>query len=110
MMMAMRGGGVGASVGRGVDGSGGVWVAVIVALVVSRVACFGGDAAETAGGGGGGAWRRVETKDLLLQVGAARATSTNIVNTVSTPISTASPSNVFSAGGPALNYADQDDS
>ncbi|GKA38080.1 hypothetical protein Tco_0724645 [Tanacetum coccineum] len=31
------------------------------------------------------------TEDLLLQAGAARATSTNIVNTVSTPISTASP-------------------
>ncbi|GJY04019.1 putative ribonuclease H-like domain-containing protein [Tanacetum coccineum] len=51
-----------------------------------------------------------EAKDLLLQAGAARATSTNIVNTVSTPISTASPSNVFSAGGPALNNNDQDDS
>ncbi|GKA45339.1 putative ribonuclease H-like domain-containing protein [Tanacetum coccineum] len=36
------------------------------------------------------------TKDLLLQAGAARATSTNTVNTVSTPISTASPSRVFS--------------
>ncbi|GKA69029.1 putative ribonuclease H-like domain-containing protein [Tanacetum coccineum] len=33
------------------------------------------------------------TKDLLLQAGAIRATSTNTVNTVSTPISTASPSN-----------------
>ncbi|GKC18044.1 hypothetical protein Tco_1014826, partial [Tanacetum coccineum] len=42
--------------------------------------------------------------------GAARATSTNIVNTVSTPISTACPSNVFSAGGPDLNNNDQDDS
>ncbi|GJR76437.1 putative ribonuclease H-like domain-containing protein [Tanacetum coccineum] len=50
------------------------------------------------------------TKDLLLQAGAARATSTNTVNTVSTPISTASPSNVFSAGGPDLNNNDQDDS
>ncbi|GKD97736.1 putative ribonuclease H-like domain-containing protein [Tanacetum coccineum] len=38
------------------------------------------------------------TKDLLLQAGAARVTSTNTVNTVSTPISTASPSRVFSAG------------
>ncbi|GJU71729.1 hypothetical protein Tco_1263134 [Tanacetum coccineum] len=42
--------------------------------------------------------------------GAARATSTNTVNTISTPISTASPSNVFSAGGPDLNNNDQDDS
>ncbi|GJU48696.1 putative ribonuclease H-like domain-containing protein [Tanacetum coccineum] len=42
--------------------------------------------------------------------GAARATSTNRVNTISTPISTASPSNVFSAGGPDLNNNDQDDS
>ncbi|GKA81364.1 putative ribonuclease H-like domain-containing protein, partial [Tanacetum coccineum] len=33
------------------------------------------------------------TGDLLLQTGTARATSTNTVNTVSTPISTASPSN-----------------
>ncbi|GJZ27896.1 putative ribonuclease H-like domain-containing protein, partial [Tanacetum coccineum] len=38
---------------------------------------------------------------------AARATSTNTVNTISTPISTASPSNVFSAGGPDLNNNDQ---
>ncbi|GJY81495.1 putative ribonuclease H-like domain-containing protein, partial [Tanacetum coccineum] len=37
------------------------------------------------------------TEDLLLQAGAARATSTNTVNTVNTPISTASPSRVFSA-------------
>ncbi|GJX35579.1 putative ribonuclease H-like domain-containing protein [Tanacetum coccineum] len=50
------------------------------------------------------------TKDLLLQAGAARATSTNTVNTVSTPLSTANPSNVFSAGGPDLNNNDQDDS
>ncbi|GJU46018.1 putative ribonuclease H-like domain-containing protein [Tanacetum coccineum] len=50
------------------------------------------------------------TKDLLLQAGAARATSTNIVNTVSTPLSTTTPSNVFSAGGPDLNNNDQDDS
>ncbi|GJS65771.1 putative ribonuclease H-like domain-containing protein [Tanacetum coccineum] len=50
------------------------------------------------------------TEDLLLQAGAARATSTNIVNTVSTLISTASPSNVFSVGGPDLNNNDQDDS
>ncbi|GJT78460.1 putative ribonuclease H-like domain-containing protein [Tanacetum coccineum] len=52
-----------------------------------------------------------EANDLLLQAGAARATSTNTVNTVSTPISTASPLNVFSVGRPDLtNYADQDDS
>ncbi|GJT17388.1 putative ribonuclease H-like domain-containing protein [Tanacetum coccineum] len=50
------------------------------------------------------------TEDLLLQAGAARATSTNTVNTISTPISTARPSNVFSAGGPDLNNNDQDDS
>ncbi|GJS65668.1 putative ribonuclease H-like domain-containing protein [Tanacetum coccineum] len=37
------------------------------------------------------------TKDLLLQAGATRATSTNTINTISTPISTASPSRVFSA-------------
>ncbi|GJU88518.1 putative ribonuclease H-like domain-containing protein [Tanacetum coccineum] len=43
-------------------------------------------------------------------VGAARATNTNTVNTVSTPISTASPSRVFSAGGPDLTNNDQDDS
>ncbi|GJU58383.1 hypothetical protein Tco_1236149 [Tanacetum coccineum] len=50
-----------------------------------------------------------EAEDLLLQAGAARATSTNIVNTVRTPVSTAS-----SSGGPSYpdltNYADQDDS
>ncbi|GJU96147.1 putative ribonuclease H-like domain-containing protein [Tanacetum coccineum] len=34
------------------------------------------------------------TKDLLLQAGAARATSTNTVNTASTPVSTASPSDL----------------
>ncbi|GKB60086.1 putative ribonuclease H-like domain-containing protein [Tanacetum coccineum] len=50
------------------------------------------------------------TEDLLLQAGAARATITNTINTVSTPISTASPSNVFSDGGPDLNNNDQDDS
>ncbi|GKE98444.1 hypothetical protein Tco_0021795, partial [Tanacetum coccineum] len=54
------------------------------------------------------------TEDLLLQAGAARATGTNTVNTVSTPLSTANPSNVFSTGGPfyldLTNYADQDDS
>ncbi|GJW67725.1 putative ribonuclease H-like domain-containing protein [Tanacetum coccineum] len=32
-----------------------------------------------------------ETKDLLLQAGAAKSSSTNIVNTVSTPVSTVSP-------------------
>ncbi|GKC07597.1 putative ribonuclease H-like domain-containing protein, partial [Tanacetum coccineum] len=47
------------------------------------------------------------TKDLLLQAGAARATSTNTVNTISTPVSTASTSRVFSTGEP---YADQNDS
>ncbi|GJZ69868.1 putative ribonuclease H-like domain-containing protein, partial [Tanacetum coccineum] len=51
-----------------------------------------------------------EAKDLLIQAGTARTTSTNKVNTISTPISTASPSNVFSVGGPALNNTDQDDS
>ncbi|GJZ90010.1 putative ribonuclease H-like domain-containing protein [Tanacetum coccineum] len=53
------------------------------------------------------------TKDLLLQAGAARATSTNTVNTISTPVSTASPSRVFSAGGPSypdLTNNGQDDS
>ncbi|GJV29915.1 putative ribonuclease H-like domain-containing protein [Tanacetum coccineum] len=50
-----------------------------------------------------------EAEDLLLQAGAARATSTNTVNTIRTPISTAS-----SSGRPSYpdltNYADQDDS
>ncbi|GKC19644.1 ribonuclease H-like domain-containing protein, partial [Tanacetum coccineum] len=54
------------------------------------------------------------TKDLLLQAGAAITTSTNTVNTVSTPGSTASPSRVFSAGESSYpdstNSADQDDS
>ncbi|GJZ70622.1 putative ribonuclease H-like domain-containing protein [Tanacetum coccineum] len=54
------------------------------------------------------------TEDFLLQVGAAKASSTNILNTVSTLVSTASPSKVFSAGGSSYpkstNYADQDDS
>ncbi|GJU77411.1 hypothetical protein Tco_1274481 [Tanacetum coccineum] len=44
-----------------------------------------------------------DTEDLLLQVGAARASSTNTVNTASTPVSTASPSS-------RLSYTDQDDS
>ncbi|GKB65254.1 hypothetical protein Tco_0921440 [Tanacetum coccineum] len=46
------------------------------------------------------------TEDLLLQAGDARATSTNIVNTVSTPISTAIPSRVFNSGGPDLTNKD----
>ncbi|GJS35718.1 putative ribonuclease H-like domain-containing protein [Tanacetum coccineum] len=50
------------------------------------------------------------TEDLLLQAGAARATSTNTVTTVSTQISTTSPSRVFSVGGPDLTNNDQDDS
>ncbi|GKA38724.1 hypothetical protein Tco_0731275, partial [Tanacetum coccineum] len=57
------------------------------------------------------------TKDLLHQTGAARASSTKTtktVNVVSTPISTASPSRVFSAGESSYpkstNYADHDDS
>ncbi|GJS98072.1 putative ribonuclease H-like domain-containing protein [Tanacetum coccineum] len=37
-----------------------------------------------------------DTKDLLLQAGAARATSTNTVNTASTPVSNDSPSNAVS--------------
>ncbi|GKE25843.1 putative ribonuclease H-like domain-containing protein, partial [Tanacetum coccineum] len=41
---------------------------------------------------------------------AVEVFSTNTCNTVSTPISTASLSNVFSAGGPDLNNNDQDDS
>ncbi|GJW42147.1 putative ribonuclease H-like domain-containing protein [Tanacetum coccineum] len=48
------------------------------------------------------------TEDLFLQAGAARATSTNTVNAVSIPVSTESPSNVFSTGGPDLNNNDQD--
>ncbi|GKG36815.1 hypothetical protein Tco_0446988, partial [Tanacetum coccineum] len=50
-----------------------------------------------------------EAEDLFLQAGATRATSTNTVKTVRTPVSTAS-----SSGGPSYpdltNYADQDDS
>ncbi|GKE83253.1 putative ribonuclease H-like domain-containing protein, partial [Tanacetum coccineum] len=49
-----------------------------------------------------------DAEDLLLQAGAARATSTNTVNTVSTPVSTTSPS-----GGQSyldLTNTDQDDS
>ncbi|GJT77207.1 putative ribonuclease H-like domain-containing protein [Tanacetum coccineum] len=37
-----------------------------------------------------------ETEDLLLQDGAAKTSSTNIVNTASTPVSTASPYGVLS--------------
>ncbi|GKG57260.1 hypothetical protein Tco_0584686, partial [Tanacetum coccineum] len=32
-----------------------------------------------------------DTKDLLIQTGRAKASSTNIVNTASTPVNTASP-------------------
>ncbi|GJV67063.1 hypothetical protein Tco_1482572 [Tanacetum coccineum] len=45
-----------------------------------------------------------DTKDLLLQAGAAKASSTNIVNTASTPVSTASP-----YGGLSFTNTDQDD-
>ncbi|GKF71946.1 hypothetical protein Tco_0208060, partial [Tanacetum coccineum] len=44
-----------------------------------------------------------QTKDLLLQAGAAKPSSTNIVNTASTPVSTASPDS-------DLTNPDQDDS
>ncbi|GKB74755.1 putative ribonuclease H-like domain-containing protein, partial [Tanacetum coccineum] len=43
------------------------------------------------------------TEDLLIQAGAARATSTNIVNTVSLSVSTAG---IFSTGGPSADYDD----
>ncbi|GKA34561.1 retrovirus-related pol polyprotein from transposon TNT 1-94 [Tanacetum coccineum] len=50
-----------------------------------------------------------EAEELLFQAGATKATCTNIVNIVRTPVSTAS-----SSGGPSFpdltNYADQDDS
>ncbi|GJT70552.1 putative ribonuclease H-like domain-containing protein [Tanacetum coccineum] len=49
-----------------------------------------------------------ETEDLLLQAGAAKASSTNIVNTVSTPVSTANPYGGLSFTDP-IN-TDQDDS
>ncbi|GJS47698.1 ribonuclease H-like domain-containing protein [Tanacetum coccineum] len=49
-----------------------------------------------------------ETEDLLLQAGAAKASSTNTVNTVSTPVSTASPYDGLSFPDPT--YPDQDDS
>nr|GEW95919.1 putative ribonuclease H-like domain-containing protein [Tanacetum cinerariifolium] len=62
-----------------------------------------------------------DTKDLILQAGAARASSTNYVNTASTPVNTASasvntasPSRNVSAAGPSypdlLTYSNQDDS
>ncbi|GJS12849.1 putative ribonuclease H-like domain-containing protein [Tanacetum coccineum] len=49
-----------------------------------------------------------ETEDLLLQAGAAKTSSTNIVNTVSTPVSTASPYGGLSSTD--LTNPDQDDS
>ncbi|GKC80010.1 putative ribonuclease H-like domain-containing protein, partial [Tanacetum coccineum] len=49
-----------------------------------------------------------DTKDLLHQVGATRASSTNTVNTASTPVSTASPSGGLSYTD--LTNTDQDDS
>ncbi|GKF94863.1 hypothetical protein Tco_0284563, partial [Tanacetum coccineum] len=49
-----------------------------------------------------------ETEDLLLQVGAAKTSSTNIVNTVSTPVSTASPYDGLSFTD--LTNPNQDDS
>ncbi|GKC94277.1 reverse transcriptase domain-containing protein, partial [Tanacetum coccineum] len=48
------------------------------------------------------------TEDLLLQAGVARASSTNTVNTASTPVSTVSPSSGLSHTN--LTYPDQDDS
>nr|GFA07975.1 hypothetical protein [Tanacetum cinerariifolium] len=55
-----------------------------------------------------------DTKDLLLQAGATRVSSTNYVNTASTPVNTASPSRNVSDVGPSypdlLTYANQDDS
>ncbi|GJW67190.1 putative ribonuclease H-like domain-containing protein [Tanacetum coccineum] len=49
-----------------------------------------------------------ETKDLLLQAGAAKASSTNIVNTASTPVSTTSPYDGLSFTD--LTNTEQDDS
>ncbi|GJX30664.1 putative ribonuclease H-like domain-containing protein [Tanacetum coccineum] len=49
-----------------------------------------------------------ETEDLLLQARAAKASSTNIVNTASTPVSTASPYGGLSFTD--LTNTDQDDS
>ncbi|GJX22703.1 putative ribonuclease H-like domain-containing protein [Tanacetum coccineum] len=55
-----------------------------------------------------------DTEDLLLQAGAARASSTNYVNTASTPVNTASPSGNVRAAGLSYpdpsKYANQDDS
>ncbi|GKC81907.1 putative ribonuclease H-like domain-containing protein [Tanacetum coccineum] len=49
-----------------------------------------------------------KTEDLLLQAGAAKASSTNIVNTASTPVSTASPYDGLSFTD--LTNIEQDDS
>ncbi|GJX72224.1 putative ribonuclease H-like domain-containing protein [Tanacetum coccineum] len=49
-----------------------------------------------------------DTEDLLLQAGAAKASSTNIVNTASTPVSTVSPYGGLSFTD--LTNTDQDDS
>ncbi|GJZ42852.1 putative ribonuclease H-like domain-containing protein [Tanacetum coccineum] len=49
-----------------------------------------------------------DTEDLLLQAGAAKASSTNTVNTASTPVSTASPYGGLSFTD--LTNTDQDDS
>ncbi|GJW79059.1 hypothetical protein Tco_0140741 [Tanacetum coccineum] len=49
-----------------------------------------------------------DAEDLLLQAGAARATSTNTVNTASIPVSTVSPSDGLSYTD--LTNTDQDDS
>ncbi|GKE57346.1 putative ribonuclease H-like domain-containing protein, partial [Tanacetum coccineum] len=49
-----------------------------------------------------------DTKDLLLQTGAAKASGTNTVNTASTPVSTASPFGGLSFSD--LTNDDQDDS
>ncbi|GKG09139.1 hypothetical protein Tco_0337885, partial [Tanacetum coccineum] len=49
-----------------------------------------------------------ETENLLIQAGAAKGSSTNIVNTVSTPVSTASPYRGLSFTDPT--NPEQDDS
>ncbi|GKG05741.1 hypothetical protein Tco_0325827, partial [Tanacetum coccineum] len=49
-----------------------------------------------------------ETENLIIQEGAAKASSTNLVNTVSTPFSTASPHDRLSLSDP-IN-PEQDDS
>ncbi|GKG65217.1 hypothetical protein Tco_0671406, partial [Tanacetum coccineum] len=46
-----------------------------------------------------------DTEDLLLQAGAAKANSSNAVNTASTPVSTTSP-----YAGLSFTDTDQDDS